>query len=123
MEIMVAVLVLTILATLSIPAFIKTAEVSKGRLAKSYLKLIYSAEKGYYNENNCFYPQTPGRIEDLAKINKDLGIYLEPSHFDYSITTSSCNEFRAEARRKSGRYIGWIIWIDQNGEIKEENKP
>ncbi|MCM8783987.1 MAG: type II secretion system GspH family protein [Candidatus Omnitrophica bacterium] len=124
MEVMTVVIILAILASLSLPTFIKTIEVSKGRMAKSYLKLIYAAEKVYRNEYDCYYPQPPGTITDLALINQNLGLDLKPSDdFDYVLTTSKCNVFKVEAKRKKGRYTSWVISINQNEDITEENKP
>jgi prepilin-type N-terminal cleavage/methylation domain-containing protein len=123
-EIMTVVIIISILATLSIPPFIKTIEVSRGRLAKTNLRLIYSAEKVYRNEHNSYYPKTPGTA-GLEGINDKDGLGLDlstsdESPFEYSVTTTSENNFTATAKRKKGQYSGWKISINETEGINDE---
>ncbi len=129
-EILTVVIIIGILASLSIPPFIKTVEVSRGRIARTNLKLIYSAEKIYRNENDTYYPSPAGEVTSLTEINKELGLDLStneeaPSqYFEYSVrTTDPQKDFLATAVRKDGRYRGWKITIDQKEEISEEDRP
>ncbi|MGE4358001.1 MAG: type IV pilin protein, partial [Candidatus Omnitrophota bacterium] len=46
-EIITAVVIVAILASLSIPYFTKTIEISRGRIAKANLESIYSAQRIY----------------------------------------------------------------------------
>lgn len=125
LEIMVVLIILSILATLTLPYFTKTIEKSRGRLAKTNLEMIYYAEKVFRdkNESGCYYPDPPGMVNNLEAINQALNLTLKPSDFNYTILTTSCDGFRAQAERNSGRYIGWRISIDQTGEITEVNNP
>lgn len=135
-EIITAVVIVAILASLSIPYFTKTIEISRGRIAKANLESIYSAQRIYRdkNENGCYYPYPPGTVNDLAEINRELGLNIKSSDFNYSITTESCNAFTAEAVRNSGRYNNWVIRMSVSHvssdtttvpevEIAEENSP
>lgn len=125
-EIMTVVIIISILATLAVPPFVKTIEVSKGRLAKTNLKLIYSAEKIYRNEHDTYYPNPAGPA-DLTGINQNLGLSLSTaaeSPFNYTVTTTSERDFIATATRTSGKYKDiWIITIDQNEEIRDTGGP
>ncbi|MCX5657503.1 MAG: type II secretion system protein [Candidatus Omnitrophica bacterium] len=127
-EIMTVVIIISILATLSIPPFVKTIEVSKGRLAKTNLKLIYSAEKVYRNEYDTYYPDTP-RTANLTEINENLGLDLStvdnpPPSFIYTVTTTTPKEgFTATAASTSKRYPNWIITINQKEELSDPTPP
>jgi type IV pilus assembly protein PilA len=53
-ELMIVVAIIGILAAIAIPNFLKFQAKSKQSEAKTNLKAIYTAETGYYGENNAY---------------------------------------------------------------------
>ncbi len=53
-ELMIVVAIIGILAAIAIPNFLKFQAKSKQSEAKTNLKAIYTAETGYYGENNTY---------------------------------------------------------------------
>ncbi|MGE4358003.1 MAG: type IV pilin protein [Candidatus Omnitrophota bacterium] len=131
-EILTAVIIVAILATLAIPQFIKTMEASKIRLAKTNLKLILAAERVYRNETGFFMPfneDMSGRVATAEEIIKYLGLDFpdlrkqalgKTPDFVYTINTTGGPrvDFSATAVRSRG---GEVVRLEINseGEITE----
>lgn len=98
MEVLTAVVIIAVLASLAIPSFLKAVEQSKDREAQTILRLMRTAERIYRLKVNSFYPVS-GTVTDVNTINQDLRLNVEAERsWDYSVE-SQVNDFRARAQR------------------------
>lgn len=107
-ELSIVIVVIGILAIIAIPQFSKLLEKSKAKEAFTNLTAIYTAERLYHIDTG-FY---------TTDIN-DLDCFLRWQDWKLEeITCSDCaTDFKARAERKSGRYVGYHLYIDQTGTI------
>jgi type IV pilus assembly protein PilA len=74
-ELMIVVAIIGILAAIAIPNFLKFQAKSKQSEAKTNLKAIYTAETGYYGENNTYntFDRVNWQPVGVARYTYDLG--------------------------------------------------
>ncbi len=118
-EVLIAVIIIAVLASLAIPSFLKAVEQSKDREAQTILRLIRTAERIYRLKYNSFYPNPATgvtSVTDVATINQDLRLNIEPERsWDYSVGSSDGTDFQAQADRLSpppGYGRSWSVTKD-----------
>lgn len=108
LEIIIIAIIISILAGLALPQYLKSRENAIGKEARANLKLIAAAERIYRLEGGFYYPRpSPSGTyieSDPALINTFLKLDLDERHWDYAITTSASDAFTATTRRQSGPY-------------------
>jgi type IV pilus assembly protein PilA len=74
-ELMIVVAIIGILAAIAIPNFLRFQAKSKQSEAKTNLKAIYTAETGYYGENNTYntFDRVNWQPVGVARYSYDLG--------------------------------------------------
>jgi type IV pilus assembly protein PilA len=83
-ELMIVVAIIGILAAIAIPNFLKFQAKSKQSEAKTNLKAIYTAETGYYGENNTYNAlnhvnwQPVGTARYTYSVGSDNGVANPP---------------------------------------------
>jgi type IV pilus assembly protein PilA len=84
-ELMIVVAIIGILAAIAIPNFLKFQAKSKQSEAKTNLKAIYTAETGYYGENNTYNTfdrvnwEPVGVARYTYDLRSDTGIATSPT--------------------------------------------
>lgn len=113
-ELLIVVIILSILASVSIPNYRRMVERNYLRQAEDILLAIYAGERAYYFSNsNTYYDQTI--TTDWAPIfveNPNLGA-APPVQFDAQCTGPCTTGFIATATRQSGPCQGFAQIIDQ----------
>jgi len=111
-EILIAVIIVAILASIAIPIYVRNIEKSKTGEAVTILNLIRMAEKDYFLDNKTY-------TTDLSSLNIDNPNDMSSAsrYFDYTIPAADANGFQAMATRKDGPYKGDYYTIDQVGSI------
>jgi len=125
-ELLVIVIILSILAGLAVPQYIKTVEKEKMREAEANLYTMYMAEKMYKLDH-----PTVGYINcgsGLAACNVALDIEMTEQYFgNWQCTAgggSPATTFECTATRNSGRYGGTcIMQIDETGDLTDTGCP
>lgn len=120
-ELIVVIVILGIMASFAMPAFIKTKETALGREARANLSLIAAAEKVYRIEAINYYPYS-GIETTINNINSALKLYLNETNWDYAITGTDGTTFNATAARNgAGGYLDCSYSIAQNDADGEPN--
>ena len=98
LELMVAVVIIGILATLAITSFFRPTETARDREAQANLKLIAAAEKIYRLETGTYIG-----LADATAINQALRLTLpnDNQQWTYSVAATA-NTFTADAIRQRG---------------------
>ena len=115
-ELMIVVVIIGILAALAIPKFIKVTGKAKVSEAKTILKEIFTLEKAYFNEHDCYVEFANGNA--CTQIGFDLP--EGTSRFQYQVTcTDSSADFTARATESvdvdgNGATTGYLE-MDQDG--------
>ena len=115
---MVVLVVIGVLATIALPDFRSSFEISRGREAETTLRMIYEAERAYY-----FSKAFPDRTYTQDNTFGDLLLYLQSppasANWSYSLgSTDIKNNFTATATRVAGAYrAGTTRTIDQDGTL------
>ncbi len=115
-ELMIVVVIIGILAALAIPKFIKVTGKAKVSEAKTILKEIFTLEKAYFNEHDCYVEFANGAA--CTEIGFDLP--EGTSRFLYQVTcTDSSADFAARATESvdvdgNGTTTGYLT-MDQDG--------
>lgn len=100
-EILVAITILVILASLSMPDFTKPKQAALDKRAKTGLLLISAAQKVYYLKEGFFYPYD-GSAE-VPSVNQFLRLNLSDDNWTYSVLNGGLTNFTATASQDSGR--------------------
>jgi len=112
MEILIVLVIMSILATVTIPAYNKILQKARDREAITNLRLIQAAQRIYHQDTGFYYP--PGATESVVtNINNNLHLFLNNSRWDYSIT-GAAGTFNAEAIRRAPTDGYGNYWIDEN---------
>ena len=116
-EVLIVVVIIAILATFSLPMFVKTLEKAKVGEAISNLNLIRTGEKIYFLENRFF----SSAIEELNIENPNDSA---SRYFNYDVTVGG-GDFIAKATRAGGDsqpappdYTGDEYTISKDGKIE-----
>lgn len=122
-ELIVSVIIIGILASLALPMFGKTFEVTKANGAVAALQQIRTGERIYRQEaNTYFYTTVAGDKERIEELNDELRLYLDVRdnrNWDYRVQVGAVPEstFVAIATRTGGGNNGETIAINQAGTI------
>jgi len=108
-ELIVAIIVIFILASLGLPRYRKAVERVKNKGAKSSLGLISAAERTTYYEIGKY--KACSNTDDC---NDQLRLSLSDEDWDYSVATTSDN-FTATAQRQGG-VRKWTLTFDGTSE-------
>ena len=103
---MVVILAISIMASLALPSFTVSKEMSLNKEANMTLKLIQSAERIYRIENDYY-----ANCSSISSINTNLRLYIPTSanrNWNYSVSVSGSN-FTASATRLGGNNRTYTI--------------
>lgn len=119
-EVMVAVVIVAILASVAIPQYLRTVELGYWREAKDLLLTIYYGEQAYQINGVGFYDvnEAGGPAEWRIIYTEEPNLPSVPVAFS---VTGVCNlplcdpeTFTAQASRSGGPCGGWTRTIDQD---------
>ena len=120
-ELVLVVIIVGILASLALPMFGKTFEVTKANEAVAALHQIRTGERIYRQETNTYWASFGVTPRDhIDNINATLRLFLDRRdnrNWDYSIVTPTADTFTAMAVRRGGGNDGESITIDETGAI------
>ena len=108
-ELMVALVIIGVLASLAIPGFLRTKERALDKEAQIGLNFIAAGEKIYRVKTDRYYP--PSGSANKSAIEDALQLDLSSSAWEYTIEAVSAN-FNATAARKNeppGWSRRWLI--------------
>lgn len=89
LELVIVIVILAILATIALPAYNQSREVTYNNQAKADLKLIMNSEKNYYLDMGYYYPSS-GSVTNIDAINRNLSIGVPSgSERRWNITVNS----------------------------------
>lgn len=110
-ELMIAVVILSILITLAIPTYMRMVERAKQREAVATLNTIYAAERVYRTERQIY-------VSDWAALNLD-NPDIGQTDFSYAfVGAPGANVFTVRARRRTGPFANTgAITINQTGNL------
>jgi len=126
-EIIVAVIIISILAAVAFPQFNKAVETTRAKEAVAALQQIRTGERIYRQETKTyFYTTVSGDKEMIAELNTELRLYLEAKtnrNWNYKIEEGETpkSTFDATATRTSGGNNGETITIDETGYIDKSS--
>ena len=131
-ELMIVVAIIGILAAIAIPNFLKFQAKSKQSEAKTNLKAIYTAETGYYGENNTYNAlnhvnwQPVGTARYTYSVGSDNGIANPPGNAPggvaaiYAITGTSGGTFTITPLVGANAFLAGAVGnIDNDGGFDE----
>ncbi|MCK4224174.1 MAG: type II secretion system protein [candidate division Zixibacteria bacterium] len=122
-ELMIVVVIISILAAMAIPRFMRASVKSKQTEAKLILKQIYTMQRAYRQEKNIYYPGDGSTIV-AQPAGTFASLYVEimsPAYYSYSVT-GDASTFLATAGSKSATGLDddptLDVWtMDQNGNL------
>lgn len=108
-ELIIVVIIIGILASIAIPAYMHTQERAFDSDAKASVKLIQAAERIYRLESGFYYPPS-GSVSVNSTINTNLKLSLPVTTPKWTYTANSTGN--ASALRTSGSHIRtWTLLI------------
>ena len=119
LELLVVVIIVGILATIAIPAFLDAMENARSAEARSFLDTVKTAEEAYYQEHLIY----TGTFSDLVV---DQPSATSTKHyFKYTLASAGSTQFVGTATRKTTGDTGkspnfstaYTITLDQNGNL------
>ena len=97
-ELMIVVVIVTILAAMAIPRFMRTSAKTKQKEAQLLLKQIYTMERAYRQEYDTYYPGSGGTVVvNPGGIITRLDVEIMPSALYSYAVTSDQTSFVASA--------------------------
>ncbi len=115
LEVLVVVIIITILASLTIPGFNKTKQAALDKEAKVSLKLIQAAQKNYFLKMEKYYPDSPP--VGVSSVNSELGLNLSAVNWNYGVVSADSSSFSATANRSATAYF-WKITQSDDEAVK-----
>jgi prepilin-type N-terminal cleavage/methylation domain-containing protein len=117
-ELVIALTIMAILVTMSLPRFGRAIEQSRADFAVANLRAIWAAERLYWLENHAYTDkltqETPKGLYELGLL--DPAVLSTTGDYIYTITTSAGGvAFQATATRKAGAAWAGAFTIDQDG--------
>ncbi|MFH1457867.1 MAG: prepilin-type N-terminal cleavage/methylation domain-containing protein [Candidatus Omnitrophota bacterium] len=116
LEVIIAVVIVSIIAALSLTYYNNIKEATLDKQAKADLKLLRSAQMSYKMDNNNVYYPSGGSSSNLGDINNNLKVNLPTAAtraWNFRVWSSGCN--RATRNGDNGR--SWYLTInDADGE-------
>lgn len=118
-EVMVAVIIIGILASIALPRYQRAMEATKAKEAVASLEQIRHGEIVYRGDENTYY----GPQDDISIITSQLRIFwhIREQDWDYSIDSADKDTFTAIATRIGGLYPNGKILIDDTARIWTED--
>lgn len=119
LEILIVVVIIGILASLAIPRYIKSTEVSNASEAYNNLNAIRKAEWVYYAERQDWIV---AKDFNMLCIEDPNSMPQPPRKFTYTISVNAgnvSNPFNLTASRQGGLYNGNYINMNANGDLDE----
>jgi len=117
LELLVAITIISILATLGFVNYIAIREKNLDKDAHSSLKLLCAAEKSYEMDWNTYYPSV-GSQSDIPIINSNLKVSLSNAAnrgWNYTVWSTGCS--RATRNVTGGR--SWFLIINDADETPD----
>ena len=115
MELGVAVILIGIMATFTIPSFARVSEQNRVDAAAQYLRSLWSAERVYWLENRSFTGSL-ATLDTMGLIDPKLALG-DDGNFQYTLGSITADGFKATATRNgSGTWSGTLT-ITQDGEV------
>lgn len=115
-ELIIVVVIIGILVSVAVPTYIDTMERTKGREAMATLQSIYGGERVYGAERRIFLGLTMVANSNWQAIGMDNPNNNNQRAFDYVLTLGTASTmYTATATRRSGRYSGSTVTIDEAG--------
>ena len=118
LELMLVVVIVGIIATFAIPGYLGVRQRAEGRQASTQLRLIHTAEKVIFLEENAYractfpLPAAPAAFNCNVRLNLDL----PDDGWTYTVTLVGPNNFVATAVRAVG--ASWCVYnIDKNMDV------
>jgi len=108
LELLIAMIIIGVLVSIAVPAYLRNMEQSKGAKALEHLNLIRSAE-GLYRVHFSGYT---GNLEDLRRWGMDFITADRDWTYDF-IGEPTEDSFTIEATRSSGMYSGARVRMEQ----------
>lgn len=118
-ELMVVVIIIGILVSLAVPMFSKTMENTIGREATVSLDQIWAGERIYNSTQGFYFPKSVATEGSIATLNAKLRTDLDASadrNWNYSVTSSADDAFKATATRRTGGNKNETLWIEEDGD-------
>ena len=119
LELLVVVIIVGILATIAIPAFLRAMENARAAEARAFLDTLKTAEEAYYQEHQVY----SGSFSDLVV---DQPAATSTKHyFKYTLSSASGSTFTGTGTRKTTGDTGkspnytsaYTVTINQNGDL------
>lgn len=113
MELIVVIVVLSVLARIAYPQFIKAREQALDGQAQVILQAIRAAERNHFMQKGYYYPSS-ANVFSVSAISSNLSMDLvDDGQWTYRIWHSGGTNFNAELRRDKGNYSRyWYITKD-----------
>ncbi len=114
MEVLITVTIIAILASVALPQYRKTLEVTYRQQAQDLLTTLYYGERAYRLGNNKFV--VPATWQDIFMDDPQVGV---PPPITYAVTAAAASTFTAEATRAAGSGVcaSKVLSIDQSRKI------
>jgi prepilin-type N-terminal cleavage/methylation domain-containing protein len=112
MELLVIMVIISVLATLAMPAYMRSMEMTFDNQAKSDLKLLSNAQKSYYVDMNAYYvPSNSTQPGINRELNNVLGLALSGGtdrKWNFTTDVSGC----CEATRTAADSRSWYMAVN-----------
>ncbi len=119
LELLIVVIVISVLATFAMPAYLRSVERAKEAKARHNMALIASAENLYRAENDT-YVNAGDNPNDAGAPGPTLGDYVEledigqDDDWTYSVTNASSDTFLIHALRTAGYNSGEELTLNHD---------
>jgi type IV pilus assembly protein PilE len=114
MELMIALVIISVLLTLAAPSFQRATEQSQCNIAAANLQAIWAAQRFYWLENHQF----DGSLADLQNLGLlDPSVAAASTPYVYSIQIIDNNTFTVTATRAGRTAWAGQLTIDQTGSL------
>lgn len=116
-ELLIALIIVGIMASLTVGGFSKAIEKTRGREAWAGIQQLHAAEKAYFAQYDQFYPVS--QVSGSRSIPQ-LKIDLAQEHWVFKVETSSVNgvenqQYTITATRTQGTYANQTLTMTDNG--------
>ena len=111
LELLIVVVIISILAGIAVPNYMRTTEKAKMRDAEGKLNLIYQAQRIYQLDNGIY--ATKDQLIPNYIPNPDSNDWT----FSDAAATTATTFSVAATRQNSGKYDGQTITVDQTGTL------
>lgn len=114
MEVLIALAVIGVLVSMSVPSFRRSMEQSRADIAGANLRAIWSAERIYWLEYRC-YTTDLSALESAGLL--DPTIVSGTPQYAYAVASADSNSFTAAAARRGSAQWSGQFSISENGEV------